>query len=270
MQTSRINFRSGTPTTDFYLGADLVGQSASGNYSVIRVSITAVNRGGSGSYTNSSGSHTAGIDGYGQVQHNGTLPSGVGTGQTRWDETADIRVAHDGNGYLGGVTLRQSISGWFDNVQTTFLSGFPRITRRPSPPSKPRFSKILPTSVVVGWDFTGDQGGSSIDGYLVRYWSNAAGTGPYTDVSQNLTEPRTVSGLTPGKDYRFVVYAHNGSGDNNGYSNPSPAAVVRTLSGLWVKYQNEWRRVSPYIKVNGVWKPVTVFIKAANVWKRSG
>lgn len=272
MQTPRLRFTSGSPSTDFYHGADIVAQSVAGNYSVVRVSATAVNRGSTGSFNNSQGSHSASIDGYGEARYDGGLPGGYGNGQTRWDQTVDIAVGHDGNGNMGGVTLRQTVTGWFNNVQTTFLSGFPSISRarRPSPTSKPRFSNVLPTQVTVGWDFTGDQGGSPIDGYLVRYWPNAAGTGPYVDASTSLTEPRVVTGLTPGLEYRFVVYAHNGAADNNGYSNPSPAAIVTTSSGIFVKHEGEWRRAMPYIKNNGVWQLCSAFIKENNSWKRSG
>lgn len=272
MQTIRLNFKSGSPSTDFYHGADIVAQSQSGNYSVVRVSATAINRGNEGSYNSSPGSHSASIDGYGEARYDGGLPSGVGNGQARWDRVVDVAVSHDGNGNMGGVTLRQTVTGWFNNVQTTFLSGFPRITRtrRPSPTSKPTITDIQPTSLVVNWSFTGDQGGSPIDGYLVRYWPNAAGTGPYTDVSQNLTEPRLVTGLAPATQYRIVVYAHNGSDDNNGYSNPSAATVTRTSTGVWVMYQGEWHRALPFVKSNGVWKAASAFVKRTGNWRRTG
>ena len=270
MQTTRMSFRSGAPTTDFYHGADIIAQSQAGNYSVVRVSATAINRGSTGSYDNGQGSHTAAIDGYDHAQHWGTMPSGYGTGATRWDVTKDIGIPHDSAGFMGGVTLRQTISGWFNNVQAVALYGFARIPKRPTPPSTPWFTEILPTSVRVNWFFGGDQGGSPIDGYLLRYWPNAAGTGNYVDVSQQMSGSQVVTGLTPGKEYRFIVYAHNGSVENGGYSEGSGAAVVRTLSGMWVKYQSAWRRTVPYVKVAGVWRTVSVFIKDAGTWKRGG
>ena len=270
MQTTRMSFRSSAPTTDFYHGADIIAQSQSGNYSVFRVSATAINRGYTGSYDNGQGAHTAAIDGYGQAQRTGTMASGYGTGATRWDVAADIGIPHDGAGYMNGVTLRQTISGWFNNVQAVALYGFARIPKRPSPPSTPWFTNVLPTSVTVNWFFGGDQGGSAIDGYLLRYWPNAEGTGNYVDVSQQMSGTQVVTGLTPGKEYRFVVYAHNGSADANGYSVMSGAAVVRTLSGMWSRYQGTWRRTIPYVKVAGVWKAVSVFTKSGNTWKRGG
>lgn len=270
MQTTRMSFRSSAPTTDFYHGADIIAQSQSGNYSIVRISATAINRGGTGSYDNNQGAHTAAVDGYGQAQRTGSMPSGYGTNATRWDVDEDIRVGHDSNGYMAGVTLRQTVSGWFSNVQAVTLSGFARIPKRPGPTTKPVVVDVLPTSIAISWDHTTTQGGSPIDKYLVRYWPNAAGTGTYVNASENLTTSRVISGLTPGKEYRIVVYAHNGSSDLEGYSVMSEAIVVRTLSGMWHKYQSAWHRTIPYLKVAGKWKPVAVFIKSNGSWKRSG
>lgn len=269
-QTRRLVYNSSAPSTEFAQGADIVAQSQAGNYSVVRVSATAWNRGSTGSYDNNGGTHTAAIDGYGQAQHTGTLGLGVPNGAVRWDAVVDVGVGHDGGGWMGGVTLRQTVSGWFNNVQTAYFGGFPRIPIKPSPAGTPTFSNVLPTSVQVSWAASGDNGGSGIDGYLVRYWPNAAGTGAYIDVSQQNNLTRLVTGLTPGQEYRFVIYAHNGAAGNNGYANGSPGAVVRTLSGMWVRVSGVWKRAVPYVKVAGVWKPVSVFIKASGSWKRGG
>lgn len=270
MQTTRMSFRSSAPTTDFYHGADIVAQSQSGNYSVVRVSATAINRGYSGSYDNNQGAHTAGIDGYGQAQRTGTMASGYGTNATRWDVTADVAIGHDAGGHMGGVTLRQTVSGWFNNVQAVALYGFARIPKRPGKPTGVSVRTVLPTSFVVDFTAPNDNGGSGVYEYLVRYWPNAEGTGNYVDASSGPYGGRLVSGLTPGKQYRVVVYARNSSADNNGYSEMSNAVVVRTLSGMWYKYQGVWRRGTPYVKVAGVWKAASVFIKSDGTWKRGG
>lgn len=270
MQTTRISWRSGAPTTDFYEGADIIAQSLQGNYSVVRVSATAINRGSSSSFSNFNGAHTAAIDGYGQAQHNGTMPSGYATNQTRWDDWADIGVGHDANGYLGGVTLRQTVSGWFNNVQTAWLSGFARIPKRPDPPGTPYATEVLPTSMRLTWPGSPNDQGSAIYGYLLRRWDNAEGSGPITDSFENNLS-RVVTGLTPGKEYRFAVYARNSSDDGSaGYSSVSGAVVVRTLSGMWVKVSGVWHRAVPYLKVAGIWRTVSVFIKDGGIWHRGG
>jgi len=269
-QTTRIAFTGSSPSTVYAEGADLVAQSQAGNYSVIRVSATCWNgpSGSTGSFSNNQGAHTAAIDGVGQTQRTGTLPSGVPQNGLRWDQAVDLGVGHDAAGNQGGVTLRQTVSGWHNNVQTAYLGGFPRIPKKASPPGTPTFSSVLPTSVVVSWAGSADNGGAGIDSYLLRYWPNAEGTGAYTDVSQVNNTSRIVTGLTPGKQYRFVVYAHNGSAE--GYSSASGAAVVRTLSGMWTKYLGAWKRTVPYVKVAGVWTAISVFVKDAGVWKRGG
>lgn len=268
MQTTRISFRSGAPTTDYYHGADIVAQSPAGNYTVVRVSATAYNRGNSSSVSNYNGAHTAAIDGYaGAAQFAGKMASGYPTNALRWDTAVDIAVGHDAAGNMGGVTLRQTVSGWFSNVQTAYFGGFPRIPKRPSIPGTPVASDVLPTSLRLTWTASTDNAGSAIDGYLVRRWDNPEGTGSYVDsFENNLT--RVLTGLTPGKQYRFVVYAHNNSYDQ--YSVASTAIVVRTLSGMWTKWEGAWKRTVPFVKVAGVWRAVSVFVKDAGVWKRGG
>lgn len=268
MQTTRLNYRSSAPTTDFYMGADIVAQSESGNYSVVRVSAAAINRGGTSSYSNYQGSHTAAIDGEGQARFSGIMASGVALNATRWDVKADIQVSHNSDGTRGAVTLRQTISGWFSNVQTASLSGFPRISRRPSAPGTPVITPILGTNdFQAAWSPSTDNGDSPISAYLLRRWNNAEGTGAYIDHSANNTS-RVLSGLVPGNTYRFGVYARNASPDNNGYSVMSTARVITTLTYMWVKVSGVWRRAIPYVKVAGKWKRANVFTKSAGVWKR--
>lgn len=196
------------------------------------------------------------------------MASGFATGALRWDVSADITIYHDAAGNLGAVTLRQTISGWFSRVDTASFGGFPRIPKPASAPGTPTFTEVLPNSVRVSWTASTDDGGSAITGYLVRYWPNAEGTGAYTDFSTENNLTRVVTGLTPGVDHRFVVYAVNGS--NGVYSPASAAAVVRTLSGMWAKLTGVWYRAAVYVKYNGVWTAASVFIKDAGVWKRGG
>lgn len=267
-QTGRLLFTGSSPSTEYHMGADIVAQSQSGNYSVVRISATAFNIGSTGSFSGDNGSHTAAIDGYGQIQQAGTLPSGVPNGGMRWDISGDIIVGHNADGTRGNVTLRQTVQGWHPtDVRTAAFGGFPRIPKRPSAPGKPVATEVLPTSMRLTWAASSDNGGSAIDGYLVRRWDNPEGSGSYTDsYANNLT--RVLTGLTPGKEYRFVVVAHNNSNDQ--WSPSSSAITVRTLSGVWTKVSGVWRRVAIFVKVNGVWKAATLFGKKTGAWKISG
>jgi hypothetical protein len=272
-QTRRITHNATAPTTEYGLGADIIAQSASGNYSVVRTSATCINRGGTTSFSNYAGYHTCSIDAIGSAPgYSGVLPSGVAANAVRWDNYSDLSVAHAADGNRGNVTLRQVVHGWhgstgYDNTQTTPFGGFPRIPKPASAPGTPVVSELLPTSMRLTWTASTDNGGSAIDGYLLRYWPNAEGTGPYTDVSLENNLTRVVTGLTPGLEYRFVVYAHNGS--YGAYSVASGAVVQRTISGMWAKYLGEWKRAVPFVKVAGIWRAVSVFIKDTT-WKRGG
>jgi Fibronectin type III domain len=268
-QTQRISWTSTAPSTEYRYGADIIAQSQAGNYSTVRVSATAYNRGNTSSFSGNSGSHTCAIDGQsGGAVRSGTMASGFATGAVRWDVSADITINHDAAGNLSAVTLRQTVTGWFSRVDTASFGGFPRIPKPASAPGTPSFSEVLPTSVRVTWDASLDDGGSAVTGYLLRYWPNAEGTGAYTDFSVENNLSRVVTDLTPGLNHRFVVYAANGS--HGVYSPASSAAVVRTLSGMWVKWLGVWRRAAPYVKFNGAWVAASVFIREAGVWRRGG
>lgn len=267
-QTSRLEFNGTSPSTRYYAGADIVAQSQSGNYSVVRISAHCFNTGDTSSNSGNVGYHTVQIDGLGYVERSGTLESGYPNGALRWDVSKDIIVPHNADGTKGNVTLRLSVSGWHPtNEQTFAFGGFPRIPKKPSAPGKPVASEILPNSLRLTWTASTDNGGSSVDGYLVRRWDNPEGSGSYTDsYANNLT--RVLTGLVPGKEYRFVVIAHNNSYDQ--WSPGSTAIVVRTLSGVWTKVSGVWRRVALFVKVNGVWKSATLFGKKTGAWKISG
>lgn len=269
MQTTRNTWTSGAPTTQFYQGADIVAQSAAGNYSVVRMSLAAVNRGSSGSFSNYNGSQTGAIDGIGSMSKSGTLPAGVATGAERWDISKDITVPHAANGTRANVVLRHTIAGWFSNVETVAFGGFPRIPKPSSAPGTPVATEVLPTSLRLTWTAPTDNGGDTPYEYVIRRWDNPEGTGTYTDEYVVYATPTILlTGLTPGKEYRFAIYAHNTS--YGAFSPASSAIVVRTLSGLWVKWEGVYRRAIPYVKVLGVYKAISVFIKSGGEYKRGG
>lgn len=269
-QTGRIAFSGSSPSTDYWLGADIVSQSQSGNYSVVRISNQAINRGSTGSFSGDNGYQTCSIDGIGsQTVGPGPLGSGYATNQVRWDVAKDLNVPHNADGTRGNVTLRQVVDIWHPrNEQAVAFGGFARIPKKPSKPGTPVASEVLPTSIRLTWTASTDNAGSAIVGYIVRRWDNPEGTGTPTDdpVTNNLS--RVMAGLTPGKEYRWVVIAKNGSYAQ--FSDPSTAIVVRTLSGMWLKVAGVWKRVAPYVKVSGVWKAAATWIRYTGSWKRGG
>lgn len=225
--------------------------------------------------------------GYGSFDNSSTMYwSAWSGGGNRWNGsfkipspgTADItlldtvfRVYHDGNGFMGGFWSGADIDTNHTRIGDGGVSvpeeAAPRIPKRPSEPGTPYFSEALPTSVRVSWGGSGDNRGSGIHGYLLRYWPNAEGSGGYIDHSQQNNTSRLVTGLTPGQHYRFTVYAQNSAADNNGYSNRSGDAVIRMLSGVRVKVNGQWRLAIPYVRSGGVWRMAMPFAKQNGSWK---
>lgn len=207
------------------------------------------------------------------VQWSGSwgIPDGSG-GRTTLLLESTFLVKHDAGGSAPAFDVRATIS----STNTRYIGSAsvaakeaapPRLTKKPSAPGKPTSSGVLPTSVTIAWPASTDNGGSSITGYLLRYWSNPEGSGQYTDVSFANNRSRTVTGLKPGGKYRFVVYARNGSSDNDGYSVPSEAIVVQTFAGVRIRRLGVWRKAIPYVKHNGKWKLALPFRKVQGKWK---
>lgn len=272
--TDRVTLSHSYPSTRYYLEVDYAGQNWGGNYSTFHAYLRCDNT-GSGGYASAWGEQVGWIDGVTSFSHSGQpfLPS-QGNGQRWRDGPWVINVGHDGNGYLGGISGGMRVSSTDSDVNsagTGYFSfgGIPRIPKRPSAPGTPTFSSVMPQSVTVSWTGSTDNAGSAIDHYLLRRWPNATATGGYTDTVVYGTSV-SVSGLTPGQEYSFVVYAHNGSADNGGYSNQSGLGVVRMLSGARVKLGGVWRLAIPYVKVAGVWKLAMPFTKVSGIWKRTG
>lgn len=269
MGINRISRPSGgAPSTEFYTECEWVSQNQAGNYSTLYIWIKAVNRGSTGSYDNNGGSHTGQVDNVGSGTHSGTLPSGVPAGGTRWyDGPWGYNVGHDANGYLGDLTVRQIISGWFNFNDTAVLPAPARIPKRPGSPYNLQASNVLPTSMRITFWGSGDNGGSAVDNYLLRRYDGTVATGPYVDINSNGTSD--ITGLIPGKAYTWTVYAHNGSADNGGYSNPSAPLTISTMAPARFKLAGAYVYAIPYVKVAGVYKMALPFVKVAGVWKQS-
>ena len=255
-----------------YINVGRIGQDVTNNRSLYRIIVQYRGNGNRG-WSNQGNNWSASS---GQYSWAGSfsIPNGRG-GDTYTLLDTNFWRNHDANGNDAQFNSRADIS----SVNREYIGSgtvqiteppIPTIPKKPSPPGEPKFTEVLPTSVKVSWTASTNNGGSPIDAYLLRYWPNAEGSGPYVDHSTSNNLTRTVTGLTPGKTYRFVVYAHNGSADNGGFSLPSPAKTVRLLVGVRVKIAGVWKLAIPYIKVEGEWVMATPFIKVAGKWKKTG
>lgn len=266
MGTVRVDRTSPAPATQYTTEADWVSQNQLGNYSTCYIYIRAVNRGSTGAYSNYNGSQTGQVDGVGSGAHSGTMPSGVGNGVQRWyDGPWGFNVPHDADGYVSALTVRQIIAVWFSYNDTGVLPAAPRIPKPPTAPGTPVASNILPTSVTLTWTASTDNKGSAIDGYKIRRWDTADGSGPYTDSPMENNLSRTVTGLIPGKDYTFAILAHNGSA--GGWSVVSSSIVVRTLAPARIKVGGHYKYAIQYIKIGGHYYVVLPFIKVSGHYK---
>lgn len=194
-----------------------------------------------------------------------------GSTQTWIDQT--FTCGHDGNGYCNVtfvISMGSTGTSTFGNGGSVTLSmSLDRIPKKPTPPGAPNFSNALPTSLTVSWNPSGDNRGSSIDGYLLRYWVGqvSSPTGNYIDHSMQNDSSRNVTGLTPGQWYTFCVYAHNGAAEANGFSEPSTLKQIQMLAGAWLKISGTWKLAVPYINVAGVWKLAVPYVKSGGTWK---
>lgn len=142
------------------------------------------------------------------------------------------------------------------------------LSRRPDPPTGVNTSNVQPTTLTVGWSAPANTGGLPITGYLIRRWAGTSASGSYTDVSASASARSvTISGLSPGQNYTFAVYAQTAATDNGGYSNRSATTTVRTLAGVWIRVSGVWRLAVPYVRRNGVWEPAVPYVRTAGVWK---
>lgn len=234
---------NGPGTQQVYINVFYVSQSWAGNYSTYRIQVVYKGN-GYGSFANS-------VDQYWSASAPGANWSGTfrilspGTGDIGLLDTT-FNVSHDAGGYLSdfwsSASIDTSHSSIGDGSASVLEQYHPRIPKRPSPPGKPTFSEITPTSVRVTWTASTDNAGSAIDAYLLRYRDASPFNGSgYIDHSSANTLTRVVTGLQPGKRYYFGVYAHNGATDNSGFSNPSSEASVETLAGGRAWDGTAWR-----------------------------
>lgn len=180
-----------------------------------------------------------------------------------------FNVGHDANGYMNGFNWSAAISTDHDSVGggTVYLSegAAPRIPKKPSKPGTPTFSEVTPTSVRVSWTASTDNAGSAIDGYLLRQRAEAGDSG-YTDVSQQNNLSRVVTGLTPGEDYTFSVYAHNGSADNGGYSLESTRATIQLPAGVFVSDGTAWHPHQLNVSDGAAWISQIPKVSTGSAW----
>lgn len=134
----------------------------------------------------------------------------------------------------------------------------------PSQPGPITSTNLALTTVTIHWSASASNGGAAIDGYLLRRYTGATTTGPYVDsFANNLA--RNLTGLLPGGEYTFLVYAHNAEG----YSVARGPTSVILFGGVWIRYGKKWRKAIPYVRSGGKWKAAQPFVRSGGTWHQT-
>jgi Fibronectin type III domain len=213
--TDRIGVTKASPSTSFWLEADLISQNQAGNFSTVRLYMRAANgpSGSTGSGFFNAGSQSISIDGIwgGHTRsQNPFLPSGYAQNQQRWrDGPFDINIGHDADGNLGAITLRMNLNyGSINETHTASLGGFPRIPKVPGATFNIDVDQETNTSLRYRFGGTTD-GGSPIREYQAQASTSTSFSSPITLGSTGTT---TFTGLQQGTTYYFRSRARNDIG----------------------------------------------------------
>lgn len=231
--TDRIGVTKSSPSTSFYLEADVVSQSQSGNYSTVRCYLRCVNAGNTSSQFNNTGFQAGSIDGIGEFgRHSGNpfLPGGYGAGAQRWRNGAyNVNVSHNSDGTRSPITLRMTLDYGSINESHTASLSFARIPQEPAAPSPLSGTPDQVTATSMRYRFSGnDNGGASIIEWQIQYAENSAFTvGVKTMTS---TGTSTLTGLKPGTRYWIRSRGRNSVGWGS-YSSVRDATTLGAAPG---------------------------------------
>lgn len=267
MQTTRIGgIVTTSPNTQWWMGADWIGQNWAGNYSILRTSLTCANgpSGSTGSFTNAAGEQYSWWGG-GRLQTHGfaNLPSGYAQNQIRWDDTADHTFGHDGNGFLGDIAFGMHVH--YGTTSGEWYGSIPAPARIPKPPSAPTFvagtpDQITPNSMRVQFNAGADNGAGQ-DAYEI-HWSTSPSGGMWSTSSGGTT---VFTGLSPATTYYFWARGHNAAGWG-AFAGPVSAT---TLSGAYISDGNTWRPAGVYESDGTNWLNRVVQVSNGTTWQNA-
>ncbi len=219
----------GSPSTQFWLEADWVAQDQANNRSLLRVWLRAANgpSGTTGSNYGGFGKQVAHVNGAYMFEHNGNpfLPSGYGQNQTRWHDSGDWWIGHDGEGNLGGQGLSMLLQyGSINESHYGSIEAPPRIPKPPTPPRNLSVANLTPTSAGVNYAGSADYRGANVVGWTADWYEINNSTNPlvWRDLNSNgYTSPANGAGpaLKPGTTYHVYIYARtSNAGDGQAAS----------------------------------------------------
>ncbi|WZB38574.1 minor tail protein [Microbacterium phage Jera] len=260
---------SGSGNQGVWIQHRRVGQDQAGNFSQFYVEVRYYGN-GYGSWTGGTLYWSADVSGW-SISGSFSIPQ-----SQRYDTYTVLWAgyynrAHDGAGNLGAFNGQASING---NVHASIGSGTAYFTEPASPripkrPSAPPFSidQVESDSFRVVVSDSADNGGSPIQGYLVRVSTNprADTPGSFTDYYGSGT--RVVTDQTPGTTRYVTVYAKNGSADNNGYSTYQASKAVTLPAGVYVSDGTKWTAQGLNESDGSAWASLIPQISNGTAWE---
>lgn len=155
-----------------------------------------------------------------------------------------------------------------DNESVGATLALDTIPLRPGAPGQPQFSNEAQTKLTVSWDAPADDGGGSVNNYILRRYNGTTATGNPIESSGNATT-RNITDLDPGATYTFTVVVQTNSKQNGGVSPASPPNTITMTAGVWIRYGGKWVKAIPYIRYKGVWKQAIPYVRSGGVWKKT-
>lgn len=260
---------SGSGPQQVWIDHRRVGQDQAGNFSQFYVEVRYYGN-GYGSWTGGTLYWSADAPGF-HVEGAFTIPSA-----NRYDTYTVLYAGyynrgHDAAGNLGSFNAQASING---NVHASIGSGTVVVTepaqpRIPKRPSAPPFSidNVESDSFRVQVAASADNGGSAMQGYLIRVSTNPRADTPGTYVDYYGPGTQTITGQTPGTTRYVTVYGKNGAADNNGYSTYQASKAVELPAGVYVSDGSAWRAQGLNSSNGSAWASLVPQISEGAAWQ---
>ncbi|MBH0054489.1 fibronectin type III domain-containing protein [Salinibacterium sp. SWN139] len=148
------------------------------------------------------------------------------------------------------------------------LGGALRYIEAPSAPRNLTVVSSVAGQATVDYDAPSDDGGSSVNGYVIQYSTSSSFTGASKIEVSSGTTSKTITGLLPGRKYYFRVGAQNAVTDAAGTWGVTSSAVnTLVLSGAKYGVDGVWKDCEVYVGINGEWVPVSVSFGSGGQWE---
>jgi len=256
--TDRIGVTKSSPSTSFWLEADVVGYNPDGGYATIHCYLRAANgpSGNTSSRYLGAGNQVGYVQSgeFGRVSGNPFLPGGYGAGQLRWRNGPWVVNV----GMSGAANVGLSMNLVYGNINEWF-GGSIWIPWTPQAPTPIGVDELTPTT--ARYRFSGNyDNGSGITAWQAQVATNAAFTQGVQTVGSSGTT--TFTGLTPATTYYFRSRGQNGVG----WGPWSGAVSAMTASGVYVSLNGQWVPVPLYVSNGSTWNALSPLVSDGTDW----